>query len=261
MRPAAPAAAATAALTLTLALAGPSAPALSAVTGGYVRVDQVGYAVGESKQAYLMTRSTAADARFTVLDRTGRPVLTGRAGADLGAWNSRYPHVRALELSALRRPGEYRVIVNGVTSPPFRVSSARLFRGPAADAAGFFGTQRDGAQVVSGRLHRKPAHLNDRSAQIYDWPVFIGPDTDQTTGELKKSGGRVDVEGGWFDAGDFLKFTHTTAFATTLLWAARRDGSRAATEEARSRGTRRTTPSAPASATGCSAPMPGASHS
>ncbi|MGI8333220.1 glycoside hydrolase family 9 protein [Actinomadura scrupuli] len=231
------AATATAAACLFLALAGPSAPALSATAAGrapgdQVRVDQVGYAAAERKLAYLMT-SGAGRARFTVVDRAGHPVLTGRAGADRGAWNTRYPHVRALDLSALRRPGEYRVVVGGVSSPPFQVSSARLFGAPAGDAAGFFGTQRDGAHVLPGELRRRPAHLNDRSAQIYDWPVFTGPDTDETTGELTEAGGRVDVEGGWFDAGDFLKFTHSTAFATTLLEAAGRDGNRAAGTEAR----------------------------
>ncbi|HEY6567640.1 MAG TPA: glycoside hydrolase family 9 protein, partial [Actinomycetota bacterium] len=36
-------------------------------------------------------------------------------------------------------------------------------------------------------------------------------------------GGRVDVEGGWFDAGDYVKFTGTTSFAVTLMLVAVRD--------------------------------------
>src|SRR5205085_7400212 len=41
---------------------------------------------------------------------------------------------------------------------------------------------------------------------------------------LTRIGGPVDVEGGWFDAGDFLKFTHTTSYATAQLLLAQRDG-------------------------------------
>src|SRR4051812_43778982 len=87
-KPAVPAVAATTAVGLLLALAGPSAPALSATAAGQarasrasgdqVRVDQVGYAAAESKRAYLMTTGAAGEVRFTVVDRAGRPVLTGR---------------------------------------------------------------------------------------------------------------------------------------------------------------------------------------
>lgn len=193
-------------------------------TPGFIRVDQVGYASGEAKQAYLMTSAPAPGARFTVVDARGRAVLAGTARTRLGSWNSTYPDVYALDLTRLRWPGTYRVTAGGNVSPAFRVGSARMFRGPADDAAGFFGTQRDGAQVIPGELSRKPSHRNDRTAKVYDWPVFTGSDTDEIDGKLTRSGGPVDVEGGWFDAGDFLKFTHTAAFADTLLWAARRDG-------------------------------------
>jgi Glycosyl hydrolase family 9/Cellulase N-terminal ig-like domain/Ricin-type beta-trefoil lectin domain len=39
---------------------------------------------------------------------------------------------------------------------------------------------------------------------------------------LTKIGGPVDAEGGWFDAGDFLKFTHTAAYGDVLLYASAR---------------------------------------
>jgi hypothetical protein len=211
-------------VTISTAAAGTASAAVPAKTSGFVRVDQVGYASAESKQAYLMTTAAAPGAEFTVVDSRGHAVLTGRAGPRLGSWNPAYPDVYPLDLTRLRRPGTYQVRAAGTVSPAFRVGSARMFRAPADDAAGFFGTQRDGADVIPGELHRKPSHLNDRTAKVYDRPVFTGEDTDEIAGNLKQVGGPVDVEGGWFDAGDFLKFTHTAAFADTLLWAARRDG-------------------------------------
>jgi endoglucanase len=39
---------------------------------------------------------------------------------------------------------------------------------------------------------------------------------------LTKIGGQVDAQGGWFDAGDFLKFTHTAAYGDVLLYASAR---------------------------------------
>nr|BFE82730.1 hypothetical protein GCM10020093_053310 [Planobispora longispora] len=99
------------------------------------------------------------------------------------------------------------------------MAPALSFLGPAAKVVAFFGRQRDGADA-----QREPSHLNDRAASVYEWPVFTGPDTDQIKGGLRRIGGPVDVEGGWFDAGDYLKFTHILAYVDTLLWAARRDG-------------------------------------
>ena len=43
----------------------------------------------------------------------------------------------------------------------------------------------------------------------------------------------TDLAGGWFDAGDFLKFSHTTAYADALLWATQRELGAAAPDDAR----------------------------
>ncbi|WP_239161455.1 glycoside hydrolase family 9 protein [Acrocarpospora phusangensis] len=199
------------------ATAGTADPALT----GFIRVDQIGFTPAESKQAYLLTPGAAA--RFSVVDSRGRTVLTGVPGADRGTWNTKYPHVYPIDISALERPGSYRIKAGGLTSPEFRIAPAAQFAGPAAKTLTFFGTQRDGADVRPGELDRRPSHLNDRAATVYEWPTFTGPDTDVIQGDLTRIGGRVDVEGGWFDAGDYLKFTHILAYVDTLMWAARRD--------------------------------------
>jgi len=41
--------------------------------------------------------------------------------------------------------------------------------------------------------------------------------------DLVPTGDRTDVEGGWFDAGDYVKFAHTTAFVLTVMGEALRD--------------------------------------
>ncbi|WP_205315262.1 glycoside hydrolase family 9 protein, partial [Nonomuraea lactucae] len=196
-------------LTLGSTLGGGPASA-AAPEPGHIRVDQVGFAPGEAKHAYLMTRDRSPGARFSVVDRDGRVVLRGTAGRDLGSWNAAYGHVYDLDLSRLRRPGTYRITSGAMTSPTFQIAPAS----PAGKIVGFFHGQRDGG----GR------HRNDRAASVYEWPVFTGPDTDQISGELKRIGGPVDVEGGWFDAGDYLKFTHILSYVDALLWASRRDG-------------------------------------
>ena len=131
--------------------------------------------------------------------------------------------MQPLDLTALRAPGMYRIRVAGATSPPFRIGDD-LFAPRVADAVAFFQAQRDGADVIAGALDRKPAHLNDRAASLYAHPRYDGPDSDVIVGRaLRRIGGPVDAEGGWMDAGDFIKFEHPTAYAAALLLVARRE--------------------------------------
>ncbi|MGI5500359.1 glycoside hydrolase family 9 protein [Lentzea sp. CA-135723] len=193
-----------------------------------IRVDQVGYAPHEAKHAYLMAKLPVDKAEFRVVDRAGRTVLSGVAGARERPWNSTFRTVRVLDLSALHAPGSYHVEVSGTASgrsPEFRVAAAKdLFDPLAADNVRFFRSQRDGADVDETLLHRKPSHLADRAAEVYAPPRIDMEAHRLLDQELTRTGGPVDVEGGWFDAGDFLKFTHTTSYSTAQLLLAQRDG-------------------------------------
>jgi hypothetical protein len=59
---------------------------------------------------------------------------------------------------------------------------------------------------------------------VYAAPRFAGGgcNSDAIVGGLSKIAGPVDAEGGWFDAGDYLKFSFTAAYADDLLYAAAR---------------------------------------
>jgi hypothetical protein len=201
-----------------------AASGVSAAHPGAIRIDQLGFAPDEDKTAYLLTASGGGPQPFAVTDSGGDTVLSGESGASRGRWNRRYRAVRPLDLSELEAPGTYRIRVGDITSPPFRVAApTELFSPRVDDAVAFFTAQRDGADVVPGSLHRRPAHLRDRHTRLYDWPRYESPGSDVIVGRsLDPIGGRVDLEGGWFDAGDFIKFTHTTAYAESLLFAARR---------------------------------------
>lgn len=192
----------------------------AAPPSGALRVDQVGYAPAETKVAYLMTTAAAPGQPFTVRDASGGAVLAGVAGASLGSWNAAYPAVYPLDLSSLRPTGSYRVDVPGVgASAQIRIAPAAELSGPRlGELVSFFQAQRDGADVIAGTLQRKPSHLRDAQATVYAHPRYESSDSDVIVGKrLRAVSGPVDVSGGWFDAGDFIKFAHTTAYADTLL--------------------------------------------
>lgn len=213
-----------AALVLT-ALRGPAATA--AEPRSQVRVDQVGYTAEQTKVAWLMSPHVRSGQRFRVEDRDGKVVFQGTAGRSRARWNGSYGAVQPLDFSRFKRTGEYRIVVPGsptVRSPWFQVGAAwQLVDAPIGDIVSFFQAQRDGPDVIAGALGRQPSHLNDAHASTYAWPTYPDPGSDGIQGDLQPLGGSVDLAGGWFDAGDFLKFTHTTAYADALLWAAQRE--------------------------------------
>ncbi|SER52386.1 N-terminal ig-like domain of cellulase [Lentzea xinjiangensis] len=198
-----------------------AAPA-QAAPASHIRLDQVGFGTAEAKHAYVL--GGAANTRFAVVDNRGRTVLTGRTGASTGSWSDRFTSVHPIDFSALKTTGTYRIKVGAATSPAFRIDSlARLFSPVAHNTVEFFQAQRDGADVVPGRLGRRPAHLADREAFVYEEPVFSGEGGDEIAAPLRPTGAKVDLEGGWFDAGDFVKFTHASSYSTASMLLALRD--------------------------------------
>ena len=186
-------------------------------------MDQLGYLPGETKHARLMTAAKVHDARFAVVNARGDTVVRGRVPArPVGRWNRNYHAVYDLAFTRLDRPGRYHIVVRGgvrAASPAFDIARQKAIYGTLVrDGVKFDQVQRDGANVVRGRLGRKPAHLHDRHAHVYDWPTFVPGSDAITDHNLHRLGKRsVDVAGGWYDAGDYLKFTHSTAYATDIL--------------------------------------------
>ena len=192
-----------------------------------VRVDQLGYLIKEPKHARLMTADRIGNARFVVVDASGDVVLRGRPSrAPVGSWNGRYHAVYDLAFSRLTKPGRYRIEVRGdvhASSPSFRIAGVNAIYGALLrKGVKFDQMQRDGANVIPGALNRKPAHLNDRHAKVYARPHFL-PDSDTVTDDdLYPVRGSLDAAGGWSDAGDYLKFTHSSAYNDVLLFLSQR---------------------------------------
>jgi hypothetical protein len=134
-------------------------------------------------------------------------------------WNARYL-VYTLDFSRLTTPGVYTLGFAGHRSPRVRVAPAAALYRPLADAAlAFLQSQRDGPETIPGAMARRPSHLSDAAASVYRTPAYRGA---VLRGRMVATGEHVDVAGGWFDAGDYLKFVETASFTDVgLLYAAR----------------------------------------
>jgi hypothetical protein len=173
-------------LLAVLLLAGCAAQSRAA-GGVWIRVNLVGYLPDDPKVAILASDAPLAGE----FDAGG---VRGPIGPDHGAWGPFAHHYR-LDFSALAAPGRHTVRFGGVESPAFAVGPDAY--GAALEALrGFVRLQRCGDNPVTGRR----CHQQDG--------------IDAETGE------RLDLTGGWHDAGDQLKHMITTSYCVAALFLA-----------------------------------------
>ena len=201
-----------------------SAPALAAQEA-FVRVDQVGYGAQAQKRAYLMSSFDETGAPFTVLHEGGTVAFAGTVGQAAGSWSKAFPFVYPLDFDGVSATGSYTVAVGGAapaSSPPFEIAApAALYHPALANALSFYENERDGPAYIPSPLRSAPAHLNDASAGVYSTPKAKAGGGFK--GDLHSLGGTVDASGGWWDAGDYLKFVETTSYTLDVMLAGVRD--------------------------------------
>ena len=189
---------------------------------GYIRVNQIGYESGLSARAYLMATSAVSGVSFSVKNSAGMVVASGSAGAKLGTWGTYSVYPIDFTLSGA---DTYTLSVSGpvsATSPSFPVNApAELYTTPLANNLYFYENERDGSNYIATPLRTAPGHLNDASATVYNSPKFNN--NDLILGSLVANGQTINAEGGWWDAGDYMKFVETHSYVVALMLIGIRD--------------------------------------
>jgi endoglucanase len=204
---------------IALATCAMAASPAAAANEAFIRVNQVGYPTGAAKRAYLMSRKSLAGTTFTVRSAEGASVFSGTVGSSLGAWSRRFKDVYALDFDSLHTPGTYTIALAGSTaasSPVFAINSTQsLYEEPLANTLSFYENERDGPEYMPSPLRTAPGHLNDENAMTYVTPKVN--DEGEFKGELGSLDETINASGGWWDAGDYLKFVQTTSYAVDLM--------------------------------------------
>lgn len=207
-------------LTLFLLFSGAAASAQSA----YVRINQLGYITTQPKRAYLMSSGAESGATFTVETTGGSSVFTASVGADKGAWGS-FSHVYVLDFDSVSTAGTYKIVVNGsiaATSPNFPIDTgANIYSQALANSLSYYQNSRDGQNFISSPLRTAAGHLHDSTAKVYNEPSYDSNDT--LLQDLTATGATIDGSGGWFDAGDYVKFVETHSYVVALQLVGVRD--------------------------------------
>ncbi|MBV8550735.1 MAG: glycoside hydrolase family 9 protein [Acidobacteriaceae bacterium] len=190
----------------------------------YVRVSQVGYEAGNTPfRAYLMSTDVEPGATFRVVNSHGNAVYSAAAGPLLGTWSNSKSltyQVYALDFNA-PEGDTYTISVSGpvpTTSPRFAVGRpAVLYPGLLLNTRFFYESERDGPDYIRNALRTAPGHLNDEQAKVYLTPPLDDNDLIATSSApLAATGAVIDGSGGWWDAGDYMKYVETTSYTVAL---------------------------------------------
>lgn len=193
-----------------------------AADNAFIRVNQLGYLTGAPAHAYLMSKGTESGATFQVLNAKGVALFTAPIGASLGIWGKF--NVFAIDFTPTAA-GNFTIEVNGpmpAASAAFPVGTAKqLYAQALSNTLSFYQNERDGQNFIPSPLRTAPGHLNDVSATPYASPQF--DDDDNILGNLQPVGAPFDASGGWWDAGDYLKFVQTHSYTVALMLIGIRD--------------------------------------
>jgi len=181
-----------------------------ALIAAAIHLDQLGFRPGDPKRAVIAT-DAARPVAWEVVDARDRVVLRGRAepvGADAASGD----RVQVATFSQLRAAGRYTLRAAGVRSAAFRVDDG-LFAPLALDALQFFYQQRAGTPILArwaGERWARPAgHASERAG------CFQG--TDERSTIWSGCPYRLDVAGGWYDAGDHGKYVVNAGISVWTL--------------------------------------------
>ena len=200
----------------------------------YVRVSQVGYETGKGPfRAYLMSTAAANGATFKILNSKGTTKYIGTVGLPIGTWS----HSKAVSYSVYATdftvPGGdlYTISVSGpvtATSPRFAVDCPnRLYSGLLLNTLFFYETERDGANFIPNALRDAPGHLKDTHASVYQTPPIDTNDFVDNVPPVPPltavNSPNIDASGGWWDAGDYMKYVETVSYTAALMQIGIRD--------------------------------------
>ncbi len=161
-----------------------------------IHLNQLGYLEADLKIAVIASSEVLPDLAFQIVDHNDKIAFRGFLTSDKGIYLAHAHHYLA-DFSALTGNGVFRLRIGSVNSHQFEIRD-NLYRSLPDSLLRFFAIQRCGK--TSPLLHA-PCHLMDVSSV--------------KTSERTSSG--FDLTGGWHDAGDYIKFTLTTAYSTHLL--------------------------------------------
>jgi endoglucanase len=162
-------------------------------TGPRVRVNQHGYLTNGPKDATLVTEATAAVA-WQLKTADGAQTVASGQTRPLGVDPTSAQNTHGITLN-YRTAGRYVLVADGETSHPFSIGD-NLYSQLRDDALKFYHPQRSGIAITRPGYERPAGH------------VGVAPNTGDTNVpcQVGVCDYTLNVQGGWYDAGDHGKY-------------------------------------------------------
>lgn len=191
---------------------GTAAPPYEPDTGSPVRVNQVGYLTEGPKSGTFVTEA-AEPLTWTLNTPAGTAVATGTTSV-FGQDPTSRQHVHTFEFGEFTEAGQdYTVTIAGETSEPFAIGDD-LYAKLRTDALAYFYHNRSGIEIdadLVGEEYARPAGHLDAAPNQGDADVPCQPGVCDY---------RLDVRGGWYDAGDHGKYVVNGGISAAQVMAA-----------------------------------------
>lgn len=164
----------------------------------YFRFNQIGFLPNDLKTAIVLSYNKLDGKQVAVFNlKTKERIFTSYFGSSLGVYGN-FPFSYSIDFSKIKSSGEYYFQYAQQKTFSFKIGS-NVYNGLADSLLQFFKVQRCG--YTEPLLH-KVCHISDVSNLVDGKRSFSK---------------KIDVTGGWHDAGDYVKFLNTTSFATYML--------------------------------------------
>ena len=177
----------------------------------HLRFNHVGYSPIRTKKIIVMSDIDQSKGRWRLFDKNGNVALTGFLGSSLFGKTSHTPKNfnYIINLTPVQKVGSYSLKVADAEPVTIQVKQ-NLYDFMIADILRHLRVARSGS---AGALLHPESHRGDKNSKIYR---SIG-DLDKGEWEVDPSKKIVDMLGGWYDAGDYIKFTLTIAYTAYYL--------------------------------------------
>ncbi|MCX6149514.1 MAG: glycoside hydrolase family 9 protein [Ignavibacteriales bacterium] len=163
----------------------------------FIRVNQVGFLPKDLKTAIVLSNMDLLNQPFSICNAEGKVVLKDKMGESSGIFGS-FNYSYQINFSMVKKPGKYFIEIETTKSFTFEIGEG-IYNRVVDSLMLFFKVQRCG---YTNPLLHKVCHPFDATSIIDNGKVINE---------------KPDVTGGWHDAGDYVKFLNTTAYATYIL--------------------------------------------